>query len=233
MIAREHWSSSGFANTDLDLQLRRRGIERVIFIGLLANTCIETSAKYAAELGYHVTLVRDATAAFKPEAMHAAHVINGPTYAHQIVSSAELIAALQAALRKEHRHAHYRHVRRRRRPEPVRRDQRPPPRLPQHRQRASRSCCAPASAARWTSGTRPSSTRWPPTASSVITFDYSGLGQSTGERSMNPLVLAQDASDLIEALDAAGRGHRRLVARRPRRPGRAGACTRSASATPC
>jgi nicotinamidase-related amidase len=97
LIAREHWSSSGFANTDLDLQqLRRRGIERVIFIGLLANTCIETTAKYAAELGYHVTLVRDATAAFKPEAMHAAHVINGPTYAHQIVTSAELIAALQA-----------------------------------------------------------------------------------------------------------------------------------------
>ena len=97
VIAREHWSSSGFANTDLDLQLRRRGIERVFFIGLLANTCIETSAKYAAELGYHVTLVRDATAAFKPEAMHAAHVINGPTYAHDIVSSEQLIAALQAA----------------------------------------------------------------------------------------------------------------------------------------
>ena len=95
VVAREHWSSSGFAHTDLDLQLRRRGIERVIFIGLLANTCIETSAKYAAELGYHVTLVRDATAAFKPEAMHAAHAINGPTYAHQVVGSAELIAALQ------------------------------------------------------------------------------------------------------------------------------------------
>lgn len=38
----------------------------------------------------------------------------------------------------------------------------------------------------------------------VITFDYSGLGLSTGEKSMNPLVLAQDASDLIEALDLNG-----------------------------
>jgi pimeloyl-ACP methyl ester carboxylesterase len=38
----------------------------------------------------------------------------------------------------------------------------------------------------------------------VITFDYSGLGLSTGEKSMNPLVLAQDASDLIEALDLQG-----------------------------
>jgi pimeloyl-ACP methyl ester carboxylesterase len=35
----------------------------------------------------------------------------------------------------------------------------------------------------------------------VITFDYSGLGLSTGERSMNPFDLAQDAADLIEALD--------------------------------
>jgi nicotinamidase-related amidase len=32
------------------------------------------------ELGYHVTLVTDATAAFSEEAMHAAHVINGPTF---------------------------------------------------------------------------------------------------------------------------------------------------------
>lgn len=40
-----------------------------------------------------LTLVRDATAAFSPEAMHAAHVINGPTYAHAIVDTRELLAA--------------------------------------------------------------------------------------------------------------------------------------------
>lgn len=94
VIAREHWHSSGFANTDLDLLLRRHGVQQVIVVGLLANTCIESTSKYAAELGYHVTLVRDATAAFKPEAMHAAHVLNGPTYAHQIATSADVIAAL-------------------------------------------------------------------------------------------------------------------------------------------
>lgn len=94
VIVKEHWSASGFANTDLDLQLRRRGVEQVIAIGMLANTCIETTARFAAELGYHVTLVRDATAAFSPAAMQAAHDINGPTYAHAILSSAELLAAL-------------------------------------------------------------------------------------------------------------------------------------------
>jgi hypothetical protein len=42
-----------------------------------------------------VTLVRDATAAFKPEMMHAAHELNGPTYAHSIVATDELIANLK------------------------------------------------------------------------------------------------------------------------------------------
>ncbi|HJW45516.1 MAG TPA: alpha/beta hydrolase [Lysobacter sp.] len=34
----------------------------------------------------------------------------------------------------------------------------------------------------------------------VITFDYSGLGLSTGDRNYNPQALAQDAHDLIEGL---------------------------------
>ncbi|WP_298928215.1 isochorismatase family cysteine hydrolase [uncultured Ramlibacter sp.] len=94
VMVQEHWASSGFANTDLDLQLRRHGVDQVIVVGMLANTCIETTAKYAAELGYHVTLVRDATAAFSHEAMHAAHAINGPTYAHAILTTQEVMAAL-------------------------------------------------------------------------------------------------------------------------------------------
>lgn len=32
------------------------------------------------ELGYHVTLVKDATAAFSREGMHAAHEVNGPSF---------------------------------------------------------------------------------------------------------------------------------------------------------
>jgi pimeloyl-ACP methyl ester carboxylesterase len=35
----------------------------------------------------------------------------------------------------------------------------------------------------------------------VITFDYSGLGLSSGDKDMSPMTLAQDARDLIEALD--------------------------------
>jgi nicotinamidase-related amidase len=94
LICTEHWGSSGFANTNLDTLLKQKGITRVILIGLIANTCLESTGKYAVELGYHVTLVRDATAAASTEAMRCAHEINGPTYAHAIVTTAQLIAAL-------------------------------------------------------------------------------------------------------------------------------------------
>jgi nicotinamidase-related amidase len=97
IVIKEHWGSSGFANTDLDLQLKQHGISHVILVGLLANTCTETTGRYAQELGYHVTLVRDATAAYSKELMHAAHELNGPTYAHAILKTSELIAALPSA----------------------------------------------------------------------------------------------------------------------------------------
>jgi nicotinamidase-related amidase len=36
--AQEHWCSSGFANTDLDLQLKTHGIHKLIVIGLIAHS---------------------------------------------------------------------------------------------------------------------------------------------------------------------------------------------------
>jgi nicotinamidase-related amidase len=48
------------------------------------------------ELGYHVTLVKDATAPFSQEMMHAAHEVNGPTLAHAILTASELLAAPDA-----------------------------------------------------------------------------------------------------------------------------------------
>jgi len=99
IVAHEHWGSSGFANTDLDLQLKQAGIQKVILVGLIANTCIEATGRFAMELGYEVTLVRDATAAFSAEAMHAAHEINGPTYTREILTTANLVGRLQEIAR--------------------------------------------------------------------------------------------------------------------------------------
>jgi hypothetical protein len=55
----------------LDFQLKQHGVSHVIAVGLLANTCIESTSRFAMELGYHVTLMSDATAAFSHEMMHA------------------------------------------------------------------------------------------------------------------------------------------------------------------
>jgi nicotinamidase-related amidase len=98
IVVKEHWAQSGFANTDLEQQLRQHGVTHVIVVGLLANTCIESTARYAMELGFHVTLVRDATAAFSKEMMHAAHELNGPTYAHAILTTRELVEALSSVV---------------------------------------------------------------------------------------------------------------------------------------
>lgn len=94
-IVKEHWGGSGFANTDLGFLLKQKRITYVILIGLIANTCIESTGRFATELGYHVTLVRDATAAFSPEAMHAAHEINAPSFAHAVLTTDQLLEALQ------------------------------------------------------------------------------------------------------------------------------------------
>jgi ureidoacrylate peracid hydrolase len=96
VVASEHWCSSGFANTDLDLQLKKHGIHQLIVIGLIAHTCIEATVRSAAELGYEVTVVRDATADYSDEMMHAALDINIPNYASAIVSTEEIVAAISA-----------------------------------------------------------------------------------------------------------------------------------------
>lgn len=95
IVVGEHWCSSGFANTDLDLQLKRHGIQRLIVIGLIAHTCIEATVRHAAELGYDVTLVRDATADYSDREMDAAIRVNIPNYASAIVGTVELIDLLR------------------------------------------------------------------------------------------------------------------------------------------
>lgn len=101
IVAQEHWAQNGFANTDLDMQLKQRGITHVIVVGLLANSCIDATARFAMELGYHVTLVRDAAAAYSHDLMHATYDLNAPFYAHEIRTTAEVIAALPQVLEKE------------------------------------------------------------------------------------------------------------------------------------
>ena len=95
IVAEEHWCSSGFANTDLDMQLKKHGIHQLIAIGLIAHTCVEATVRYGAELGYEVTVVRDATTSYSDEHMHAALDINLPNYA-SVVTTREIVDAISA-----------------------------------------------------------------------------------------------------------------------------------------
>jgi nicotinamidase-related amidase len=96
IVAQEHWCSSGFANTDLDLLLKRHGIQELIVAGLIAHTCVESTVRFAVELGYDVTLVKDATADYSVEFMHAALVTNLPNYASAIVTTEEVAESLSS-----------------------------------------------------------------------------------------------------------------------------------------
>ena len=94
IVASEHWGETGFAHTDLDQQLRQHGIERIILAGLTAPGCVEGTGRWGLELGYSVTLVKDATAAFTKQWLHAAVELNGPLYA-EVLTTAEVIARIK------------------------------------------------------------------------------------------------------------------------------------------
>jgi ureidoacrylate peracid hydrolase len=96
IVAQEHWCSSGFANTDLDLQLKKHGIHQLIVMGLIAHTCVEATVRYGAELGYEVTMVKDATASYSDTEMHAALEVNIPNYATAVLPADEVVDAISS-----------------------------------------------------------------------------------------------------------------------------------------
>jgi hypothetical protein len=57
---------------------------------------VEATVRYAAELGYEVTMVKDATADYSDVEMHAALDVNIPNYASAIVNTNEIVASLSS-----------------------------------------------------------------------------------------------------------------------------------------
>ena len=84
---------------DLDLQLKKHGIHQLIVIGLIAHTCVEATVRYAAELGYDVTIVKDAIADYSDVEMHAALDVNIPNYANAIVTTTEIVDSISGAFK--------------------------------------------------------------------------------------------------------------------------------------
>lgn len=57
-------ANSAFIGTDLEHRLRTAGITELVVAGLTTPHCVSTTCRMGANLGFQVTLVHDATAAF-------------------------------------------------------------------------------------------------------------------------------------------------------------------------
>lgn len=65
IVTKRQWGA--FFGTDLDLQLRRRGIDTIVLCGIATNIGVESTAREAFQLGYHQILITDAMAAMSME----------------------------------------------------------------------------------------------------------------------------------------------------------------------
>lgn len=72
-ITKRHWGA--FYGTELDLQLRRRGIKTIVLGGVSTNFGVESTARQAWEHGFSLILAEDATSSYSAE-MHSFSIIN-------------------------------------------------------------------------------------------------------------------------------------------------------------
>ncbi len=87
---------SGFAGTTLDSQLRVRGIRYLIFAGIAANVCVESTLRDAYFHDYWPILVADGTMPAGGQAIYDATMFNVESFFGWSVKSQELCAALGA-----------------------------------------------------------------------------------------------------------------------------------------
>ena len=99
--------NAAFIGTDLDLRLRRLGVEQVVLFGLVTDMCVSTTARVAANLGYRVVVVGDACASFAlpdadgtlipAEQIHRAHLATLRAEFADVVDTATIVASLAAS----------------------------------------------------------------------------------------------------------------------------------------
>ena len=88
----------GPQTNDLVLQLRKRGIGKVLLGGMLANICVESHLRDLLEQGFEVTVVKDATAGPRhPEwgDGYQAAMINYKFLAHAVLSTDEAVERMR------------------------------------------------------------------------------------------------------------------------------------------
>jgi nicotinamidase-related amidase len=88
----------GPQTNDLVLQLRKRGIARVILAGMLANLCVESHLRELVEQGFEVAVVKDATAGPRHPTIgdgYTAAVINYGFIANAVLTTDDAVQAMR------------------------------------------------------------------------------------------------------------------------------------------
>jgi nicotinamidase-related amidase len=70
VIAKKQWGA--FYGTDLELQLRRRGMKTIVLSGISTNFGVESTARFAYEFGFQQVFAEDAMAGMSAELHEAA-----------------------------------------------------------------------------------------------------------------------------------------------------------------
>lgn len=97
VITKRQWSA--FHGTELDLQLRRRGVDTVIFSGISTNFGVEASVRDAFAFNYAAIVAEDATSSMTRE-MHRFSIDHVMPRVARIRSSAVIIDAVKDTMKE-------------------------------------------------------------------------------------------------------------------------------------
>jgi nicotinamidase-related amidase len=92
VITKRQWNA--FYGTELDLQLRRRGIQTIVLGGISTNIGVESTARAAFERNYSLVLVEDAMSCVSAEQHEASVKFIFPRLGH-VRKADEVIAAMK------------------------------------------------------------------------------------------------------------------------------------------
>ncbi len=89
----------GPETNDLALQLRKRGVDKVVLCGMSANLCVEAHLRGLLEEGFEVAVVSDATAAAQHPELgdgYATALVNFGFIANAVLTTEEAVKAIAA-----------------------------------------------------------------------------------------------------------------------------------------
>jgi ureidoacrylate peracid hydrolase len=96
-VTKTHYRAFIAGSSDLDAQLRSRGIHTLLIAGTATNVCCESSARDASMLNHRVIMVSDANASWTDEE-HAAALDTFAAFFGDVMTAAEVARQAAAAL---------------------------------------------------------------------------------------------------------------------------------------